>query len=50
MQWMKTSCFQQKCDAHAVFRYFTRVKHAGCHFKEGETMHLLGENATLSHS
>ena len=50
MQWTKTTCYQQKCDAHAVFRYSTRVEHPGCHLKEGETMHLLTENATVSDS
>ena len=41
MQWTKTTLCQQKCDAHALFRYSTRVKLPGCHLKEDETMHLL---------
>ena len=41
---------QQKCDARAFFRYSTRVEHPACHLKEGETMHLLPENATVSDS
>ena len=50
MQWTKTTWYQQKCDAHALFRYSTRVKHPGCHLKEGETMRLLTENSTVSQS
>ena len=40
----------KKCDAHALFRYSTRVKHPACHLKEGETVHVLTETATVSHS
>ena len=40
----------KKCDVHAVFRYSTRVRHPACHLKEGETVLLLTENATVSHS
>ena len=40
----------KKCDSHAHFSYSTRGEHPGCHLKKGETMHLLTENATVSHS
>ena len=50
MQRTKTTRYQQKCDAHALFRYSTRVEHPGCHSKEGETMQLLTENATVAQS
>ena len=30
--------------------YATRVENLGCHLNEGKTMHLLTENATVSHS
>ena len=50
MQWTKTTLCQQKCDPHALIRYSTPVEHLGCHIKEGESMHLLTENATVSHS
>ena len=50
MQWTKTTWYQQKCDAHALLRYSKRVEHPGFRLKEVETMHLLTENATVSHS
>ena len=50
MQWTKTTLYQQKCDAHELFRYSTRVEHPRCHLKEGETMHLLTEKANVGHS
>ena len=49
MRWTKTTFYRQKCDAHTLFRYSTRVGHPGCHLKEGDTMHLLTENATVPH-
>ena len=50
MQWTKTTWYQQKCNAYALFKFSTRVVHPGSHLKEGETMHLLTENSTVSHS
>ena len=37
---------------HALYayKYFPLVGHTGGHFREGETMHLLTENATVEHS
>ena len=40
----------KKCDAHALFRYSTRVKHPGCYLNEGKTMSLLTEISTVSQS
>ena len=47
MQWTNTTSYQQKCDEYALFKYDTRVKHLECQLKEGGTMHLLTENATV---
>ena len=33
-----------------TFQVFYTREHLECHLKKGETMHLLTENATVSHS